>query len=62
MEAVDSFKELKVKGFPPSVRLHPLVGNRKGEWAIDINKTSGWRITFRFAQSEFTDIKIEEYH
>jgi hypothetical protein len=25
MEAVESFEELKRQGFPPSVRLHPLV-------------------------------------
>jgi len=62
MEAVESFEELKSKGFPPSVRLHPLTGNRKGEWAIDIHKTSGWRITFRFEHSEFIDVKIEDYH
>lgn len=62
MDAVDSFDELKVKGFPPSVRLHPLTGNRKGEWAIDIHKVSGWRITFRFENNEFTDVKIEDYH
>lgn len=62
IDAVDSFDELKVKGFPPSVRLHPLTGNRKGKWAIDIHKVSGWRITFRFENNEFTDVKIEDYH
>jgi toxin HigB-1 len=62
MEAVEGFDELKKNGFPPSVRLHPLKGNRKGEWAIDIHKTSGWRITFRFEQNEFLSVKIEDYH
>ena len=62
MEAVDTLEGLKRKGFPPSVRLHPLAGNRKGEWAIDIHKTSGWRITFRFVDKEFCDVKIEDYH
>ena len=62
MEAVESFEELKEKGFPPSVRLHPLVGKRKGQWAIDIHKTSGWRITFRFEKSEFFEVKVEDYH
>jgi plasmid maintenance system killer protein len=38
------------------------VGKQKGEWAIDIHKISGWRITFRFEQSEFTDVKVEDYH
>lgn len=62
MDAVESFEELKRQGFPPSVRLHPLADKRKGEWAINIHKTSGWRITFRFEQSEFTDVKVEDYH
>lgn len=62
MEAVESFEELRRMGFPPSIRLHPLIGNRKGEWAIDIHKVSGWRITFRFEQSEFIAVKIEDYH
>jgi plasmid maintenance system killer protein len=62
MEAVESFEELKSRGFPPSVRLHPLAGNRKEVWAIDIHKTSGWRITFRFEQNEFMEVKIEDYH
>lgn len=62
MEAVESFEDLKVRRFPPSVRLHPLLGKRKGEWAIDIHKISGWRITFRFEKNEFFEVKIEDYH
>lgn len=62
MEAVESLEELKSKGFPPSVRLHSLKGTRKGEYAIDIHKTEGWRITFIFVANEFCDVKIEDYH
>ena len=62
MESVDSFRDLKEQGFPPSVRLHPLKGGRKGEWAVDINKVTGWRITFCFIQNEFSEVKVENYH
>lgn len=62
MEAVESLEELKSKGFPPNVRLHPLKGARLGEYAIDIHKTTGWRITFKFIRNEFQDVKIEDYH
>ena len=62
MEAVDSLEELKSKGFPPSVRLHPLKGERKGEYAIDINKVKGWRIIFKFKNNMFIDVKVEDYH
>lgn len=62
MEVVESLEDLKRSGFPPSVRLHPLHGDRKGEWAIDIYKTSGWRITFQFEENEFHKVKVENYH
>ena len=62
MDAVTSLNELQIKGFPPSLRLHQLKGERKSEFAIDINKLSGWRITFIFKESDFYDVKIENYH
>lgn len=62
IEAVDSLEELKRSAFPPSVRLHPLSGKRKGEWAIDVNKLSGWRVTFRFEGNQFVGVCIEDYH
>lgn len=62
MDAVTSLDELQRKGFPPSLRLHKLKGDRKNEFAIDINKLSGWRITFLFKESDFYDVRIENYH
>ena len=62
MDAVDSLAELKTQGFPPSIRLHQLKGERKNDFAIDIHKVSGWRITFRFEDNEFAGVKIENYH
>jgi proteic killer suppression protein len=62
MEAVDSLDDLNTKGFPPSLRMHKLKGDRSGEYAIDIHKIDGWRITFKFVESEFIEVKIENYH
>jgi proteic killer suppression protein len=62
MDAVTSLDELQKKGFPPSIRLHRLKGNRKNEFAIDLNKISGWQITFIFKDNDFLDVKIENYH
>lgn len=62
MDAVTSLNELQNKGFPPSLRLHGLKGSRQGEFAIDIHKISGWRITFKFKSGNFFDVKIEDYH
>ena len=62
MDAVESLNELKAKGFPPAIRLHHLKGIRKGVYAIDVNKLSGWRITFVFEDGHFFNVKIEDYH
>ena len=62
MDAVESFEELNEKGFPPSLRLHRHSGPRRAEWAIDVHKTGGWRITFLFEKGEFTQVKVEDYH
>ncbi len=62
MDNVDSLKDLKIKTFPPDIRLHPLKGNMKGRYAIDISKTDGWRITFEFSDNKFVRIAVENYH
>lgn len=62
MDSVDSLRELDSNGFPTALRLHKLKGNRKNEFAIDIHKLSGWRITFKFIDNDFYELKIEDYH
>ncbi len=45
----------------PGYGLHPLKGNRKGEWSI--NLTGNWRIVFRMhTPGEVTDVGLEDYH
>lgn len=44
----------------PGFGLHELKGNRKGTWAIKINKN--WRITFRFRDSDAYEVDLEDYH
>lgn len=43
-----------------SLNLHPLKGNRKGQWAININ--GPWRICFRFKDGHALDVEIIDYH
>lgn len=43
-----------------SMGLHPLKGNRQGQWAITIN--GPWRICFRFADGNATGVEIGDYH
>ncbi len=62
MENVESLQDLKIKSFPPNIRLHPLKAEMKGRYAIDINKIDGWRITFEFINNQFARVAIENYH
>ncbi|MBF0442661.1 MAG: type II toxin-antitoxin system RelE/ParE family toxin [Oligoflexales bacterium] len=62
MDSTDNIKALENAAHPPSTRAHHLKGNMKGRMAIDIHKTIGWRITFKFENGAFKDVKIENYH
>ncbi len=43
-----------------SVGLHPLKGDRKGQWAISVN--GPWRICFRFKDGDAYEVEIIDYH
>ena len=43
-----------------SVGLHPLKGDRKGQWAMTIN--GPWRLCFRFEDGQAYDVEIVDYH
>jgi toxin HigB-1 len=47
---------------PPfkSIGLHPLVGDRQGQWAMTIN--GPWRLVFRFENGNAYDVEIVDYH
>lgn len=62
MDNVESLEDLKVKGFPPDIRLHKLKGEFKDRYAIDIHKIKGWRITFKFEDNIFKSVRVENYH
>lgn len=49
--------DLKV---PPGNRLHPLSGNRQGQYAISINNQ--WRICFRFEDGDAYEVEVCDYH
>jgi toxin HigB-1 len=44
----------------PGLRLHPLTGNRKGEWSVSVS--GNWRITFKFENGNVTYVDLEDYH
>ncbi len=41
-------------------QLHPLVGQRKGQWAVSVS--GNWRLVFRFDGENATDIDLVDYH
>ncbi len=52
--------ELNFLRIPPNNRLEALKGNRAGQFSIRINDQ--WRICFRFANGNATDVEIVDYH
>ena len=44
----------------PSFRLHPLKGQRSGQWSMRVS--DNWRIVFRFQSGEAVDIDLIDYH
>ena len=44
----------------PSYRLHPLKGDRKGQWAVTVR--ANWRIVFRFENGDVYDVDFVDYH
>jgi len=44
----------------PGFRLHELKGERKGTWAVNVG--GNWRLTFKFAEREASDVDLEDYH
>lgn len=44
----------------PGYFLHPLKGERQGEWAMTV--TGNWRITFRIEGEDVVDVNLEDYH
>ena len=57
LDAAPSHEPLRVL---QAVRLHALVGDRQGRWAMTVNRR--WRVTFRFEGGDAHEVAIEDYH
>ena len=44
----------------PTYRLHPLKGDRQGQWSVRVS--GNWRIVFRFVDGEAVDVDLADYH
>jgi proteic killer suppression protein len=41
-------------------RLHPLKGERQGQWAVSVS--GNWRLVFAFEGTDVTDVDLVDYH
>ena len=44
----------------PGARLHPLKGDRKGQWAMSVS--GNWRLVFEFEDEDVTNLDLLDYH
>jgi proteic killer suppression protein len=44
----------------PGLKLHQLVGDRKGTWAVSVS--GNWRVTFEFVGKDADAVDYEDYH
>jgi proteic killer suppression protein len=44
----------------PGYRLHPLHGERKGQWAIWVS--GNWRLVFEFDGADAVNVDLVDYH
>jgi proteic killer suppression protein len=44
----------------PGLRLHPLKGDRQGQWAVMVS--GNWRLLFEFEGSNATNVDLVDYH
>jgi proteic killer suppression protein len=56
LDAAAELRDLDAPGF----RLHPLKGDRRGQWAVDVDRT--WRVTFTYDGRDVDDVDYEDYH
>jgi proteic killer suppression protein len=44
----------------PGYKLHPLHGERKGEWAVWVS--GNWRLVFEFEGEDASNVDLVDYH
>lgn len=60
LQQLHAAADLDFLRIPPNNRLEALKGDRKGQFSIRINDQ--WRICFRFANGNASDVEIVDYH
>lgn len=57
LNSISGVEELRI---PPSNKLEKLVGDRRGQYSVRINRQ--WRICFSFKSGDAYEVEIVDYH
>jgi toxin HigB-1 len=60
LAALDSATTLGELGNLRSLGLHKLKGDRRGQWAMTVNRR--WRLCFEFRDGDAFNVEIVDYH
>ncbi len=60
LATLDSATNLTELGNLRSIGLHKLKGDRRGQWAMSINRR--WRLCFEFRDGDAFNVEIVDYH
>lgn len=59
LDQLDASAEIRDMNYPGS-NLHPLKGNLKDHWSVDVS--GNWRITFKFIDGNAFVVNYQDYH
>ena len=60
LQQIHAASQLEFLRIPPNNKLEALKGDRRGQFSIRVNDQ--WRICFRFAAGQASEVEIVDYH
>jgi len=60
LHSIEQARRLEQVAKLPGWKLHPLKGDRRGEWSLWV--TGNFRLTFRVDGENVTNLDLEDYH
>jgi proteic killer suppression protein len=60
IHAIEQAQRIDEVGLFPGWKLHPLKGDRRGEWSVWVS--ANYRLTFRVDGEDVSDLDFEDYH
>ncbi len=60
LQQIHAASQLEFLRIPPNNKLEALKGDRRGQFSIRVNDQ--WRICFRFAEGQASEVEIIDYH